>query len=423
MPIIEVQNLSKKYKIHHQKGGYVTLRDILSNVIKHPFRFLKHRAKKVLGLSTDEEFWALKNINFTVEKGEAIGIIGPNGAGKSTLLKILSKITPPTEGSIVMKGKAASLLEVGTGFHPELTGRENIFLNGAILGMTRKEMREKFDAIVEFSGVEKFLDTPVKHYSSGMYVRLAFSVAAHLDPDILIVDEVLAVGDAEFQKKCLGKMDEVTKKEGRTVLFVSHNLSAVRNLCKRTILLEHGTVKMIGPTDAVISKYLAEGTSEKISFSFERKPSLPAQILDIELSDRNGEKTLSLPTSEEWNINIKYAVNNPDLKLVVGINFYSSEGVMFYQTSDCDSVQKMTERKPGIYEAKISIPKNFLVPGLYFLRVIMFSPGVEVYDLVENIKVKITEDKDDIRASLSGGKYAGYIGSIIDWQIKDLLNE
>lgn len=259
-PIIEVKDLSKRYDITHQRGGYIALRDVITNTLKNPFKFLKHKAKTILGRDIKEEFWALKDINFTVHKGEAIGIIGANGAGKSTLLKILSRITPPTTGEVILRGRVASLLEVGTGFHPELTGRENIFLNGAILGMSSKEMAKKFDDIVKFSGVEKFLDTPVKRYSSGMYVRLAFSVAAHMEPDILIVDEVLAVGDAEFQKKCLGKMDEVAKSEGRTVLFVSHNMNAIQKLCKRTVLIEQGKVKMIGDTKEVIASYL-EGSS------------------------------------------------------------------------------------------------------------------------------------------------------------------
>ncbi len=254
--IITVKNISKKYSITSQQGGYVALRDVLTNVAKSPFSFLKHKAKEAVGKTGKEEFWALKDVNFEVEKGEAIGIIGANGAGKSTLLKILTGITPPTTGEIRMRGKVASLLEVGTGFHPELTGRENIFLNGAILGMTKKEIGVKFNDIVKFSGIEKFIDTPVKRYSSGMYVRLAFSVAAHMEPDILLVDEVLAVGDADFQKKCLGKMDEVTKKAGRTILFVSHNMNAIQNLCKRCILLKDGRVEMIGETKNVIKLYL-----------------------------------------------------------------------------------------------------------------------------------------------------------------------
>lgn len=248
--IIEVKNISKKYNIFHQQGGYVALRDVMVNAIAHPLSLFKRKQREV--------FWAVKGVNFEIKQGEVVGIIGRNGAGKSTLLKILSQITPPTEGEIKIHGRVGSLLEVGTGFHPELTGRENIFLNGAILGMQKKEIAKKFDQIVSFAGIEKFLDTPVKYYSSGMYVRLAFSVAAHMETDILIIDEVLAVGDAAFQKKCMGKMEELTSQQGKTILFVSHNMAAVKQLCTKTILLERGSVTMEGPTDAVIEKYLAE---------------------------------------------------------------------------------------------------------------------------------------------------------------------
>lgn len=254
-PIIQIKNLGKRYDITHQRGSYIALRDVIANVFRNPFSFLKSKAKRVVGLEKKEAFWALRGISFDVMPGEVIGIIGKNGAGKSTLLKILTGITPPTEGEALMHGRVSSLLEVGTGFHPELTGRENIFLNGAILGMTRKEIARKFDEIVAFSGVEKFLDTPVKHYSSGMQVRLAFSVAAHIEPDILIVDEVLAVGDAEFQKKSMGKMEEVTRKHGRTILFVSHNLAAVASLCHTTIVLENGAIAFRGPTHEAIEFY------------------------------------------------------------------------------------------------------------------------------------------------------------------------
>lgn len=257
-PIIHIKNIGKKYDIMHQQGGYVALRDVLTNTLRRPFSFAKHKVKEIAGITSKEEFWALKNISFDVRPGEVIGIIGKNGSGKSTLLKILTGITPPTEGEITMRGRIASLLEVGTGFHPELTGRENIFLNGAILGMSQKEIARQFDNIVAFSGVEKFLDTPVKRYSSGMYVRLAFSVAAHMEPDILLIDEVLAVGDAEFQKKCLGKMEEVTSQDGRTILFVSHNMSAIRSLCKKVVLMENGVVKMFGDTETVINHYLEQ---------------------------------------------------------------------------------------------------------------------------------------------------------------------
>lgn len=255
-PILSVKSLSKKYEINHQKGGYVAMRDVLTNAARHPLDAAKYRFAVWTGKITKEDFWALKDVNFEVYPGEAIGIIGSNGSGKSTLLKILSKITPPTSGEIEIQGKVASLLEVGTGFHPELTGRENIFLNGAILGMSQKQIKANFDAIVDFSGVEQFIDTPVKRYSSGMYVRLAFAVAAHLEPDILLVDEVLAVGDAAFQRKCLGKMDEITSAQGRTVIFVSHNMSAIQNLCRRCVLLDHGRVKAVGETKQVIEGYL-----------------------------------------------------------------------------------------------------------------------------------------------------------------------
>src|SRR5256884_7828012 len=248
--IITVENLGKKHSLRHQRNErYTALRDVIAEKALVFFKNLKSGN----GVSVSkEDFWALKDVSFEVQRGEVVGIIGRNGAGKSTLLKILSRITEPTEGRVRIRGRVASLLEVGTGFHPELTGRENIFVNGAILGMTRAEIAKKFDEIVAFAETEKFLDTPVKHYSSGMYVRLAFAVAAHLEPEILIVDEVLAVGDAEFQRKCLGKMEEVSKNEGRTVLFVSHNLGAVARLCTRGLLVEKGDVVTRGAIDETI---------------------------------------------------------------------------------------------------------------------------------------------------------------------------
>lgn len=257
-PILEVHKISKKFKIQHLSGGYLSLRERLFK----GFTFKREET---------EDFWALDDVSFEVKAGESIGIIGRNGAGKSTLLKILSKITPPTKGKIISRGRVASLLEVGTGFHPELTGRENIFFNGSLLGMKRKEIQSKFDEIVDFSGVEKFLDTPLKHYSSGMQLRLAFAVAAFLEPEILIIDEVLAVGDAEFQKKCLGKMEDVSK-SGRTILFVSHNMGAVKNLCSQCILIESGSVKFIGDTDIATDRYLSSGLSntDQNSLSFQR---------------------------------------------------------------------------------------------------------------------------------------------------------
>jgi lipopolysaccharide transport system ATP-binding protein len=251
--IIIVENLGKKYRLRHQarRQRYVALRDVVTEKFKGLFRFRNRR----LETPTSEDFWALKDVSFEIKRGEVVGIIGRNGAGKSTLLKLLSRITEPTEGRLTLRGRIASLLEVGTGFHPELTGRENIFLNGAILGMSRAEIKKKFDEIVAFAEVEKFLDTPVKHYSSGMYVRLAFAVAAHLEPEILVVDEVLAVGDAEFQKKCLGKMENVSRTEGRTVLFVSHNMKAIQTLCRTGIVLENGRVKCRSTVEEALRTY------------------------------------------------------------------------------------------------------------------------------------------------------------------------
>ena len=297
--MIVVENLSKRYLIGHRlaSGGrhnYVALRDIIAraagNFTRKAADFFHGR--QVVQGDTVEQFWALRNLSFEVEQGEVLGIIGHNGAGKSTLLKILSRITEPTEGRVVLGGRVSSLLEVGTGFHPELTGRENIYLNGVILGMTQREIRKKFDEIVAFSEVEKFLDTPVKHFSSGMYVRLAFAVAAHLEPEILIVDEVLAVGDAKFQEKCLGKMKDVASSDGRTVLFVSHNMAAIRELCKRALYLREGSIADEGEPTKVISGYLAAATSYSGKVSLidwkDRVTNNEAKIIALEVRDEGG---------------------------------------------------------------------------------------------------------------------------------------
>lgn len=370
-PIIEVKNLSKEYIISHNVQPYYTLRDSLMQLAKKPFEIF---SKKNIS-NTKEKFLALDDVSFSVMPGEVIGIIGRNGAGKSTLLKILSQITPPSKGSIHLRGRVASLLEVGTGFHPELTGRENIFLNGAILGMTQKEIKNKFDEIVEFAGIEKFLDTPVKRYSSGMYVRLAFAVAAHLEPEILVVDEVLAVGDAEFQKKCLGKMGEVAK-AGRTVLFVSHNMAAIQGLCQQVILLEDGIIKMIGETGEVIRKYVTMAESEldmcpiksgiaKLSMHTEDLMGVKKNafsignpikfIIDIDIEkpivnaalglgilDINGNRIVTFHTlfqySINWNVNkaISMAVEWPECILCAGV--YSYEVALFENKSQMIAV-------------------------------------------------------------------------------------
>jgi lipopolysaccharide transport system ATP-binding protein len=419
--IIEIKNVGKKYNITHQKGGYIALRDVLMNIIKSPFSFLKTKIKRATGFEKQEEFWALKDVNFTVKKGEVVGIIGANGAGKSTLLKILSQITPPTEGEIILRGRVGSLLEVGTGFHPELTGRENIFLNGAILGMKKKEIAKKFDEIVEFAGIGKFLDTPVKYYSSGMYVRLAFSVAAHMEPDILIVDEVLAVGDAEFQKKCLGKMDEITKKEGRTILFVSHNLGAIKQLCSKCVLLEKGQVKNFGETEEVIEKYISSKiNSEKILYAYPENENKQAQILSVEIKNEKNEKVSSFDLKEKININLEYKIYKKCPKTIISLEFFSSDGIMFYLTTDSDTGKHIPEKQTGKYKTTLSIPEMFLNPGNYFLYFTIQSPGVEMYDRIENIPINIKKDDEDIREKYFNGKFYGYISTVINWNTKNI---
>ncbi len=387
-PIIEIRNLGKRYDIQHTRGGYIALRDVLMNIIKKPFSFAKNRVKRAVGISNTEEFWALKNINFSINRGEVVGIIGANGAGKSTLLKILTGITPPSEGEAILRGRVSSLLEVGTGFHPELTGRENIFLNGAILGMKKKEIQKKFDEIVSFAGIEKFLDTPVKHYSSGMYVRLAFSVAAHMEPDILLVDEVLAVGDAEFQKKCLGKMEEVTKESGRTILFVSHNMGAIQNLCSKTILLKDGQIKSIGETDEIIDEYLKDISNRNVADIAKRKDRQgngELKIVDAYLLDNENQRTNSMISGKDTNIAIEYECK-PDIKLknvIIGLGIVSSKGeaVSLFHS-------EMTMANFGIVEGKgkfvCKINNIPLVPGTYFINARIINGG-EVLDYMQNI--------------------------------------
>jgi len=307
--VIKIENIGKRYLIG-KRENYLTLAESLSDFLKNPMNKLKS-----LFDNKGPRFWALKNISFDVKKGEVIGVIGSNGAGKSTLLKILSRITEPTEGRAEIKGRLASLLEVGTGFHPELTGRENVYLNGSILGMRRSEIDIKFDEIVEFSGVRKFLDTPVKRYSSGMYVRLAFSVAAHLEPEILLVDEVLAVGDASFQKKCLGKMRDVSH-EGRTIFFVSHNMAAIQALCSRTILIEKGSVSFDGNSEEAISKYLSnikDESDKELESRVDRTGNGKIIFTKTWITDQKGNKLNTVLSGSDIRIAIEYKAVQSDL--------------------------------------------------------------------------------------------------------------
>lgn len=365
-PIITVKGISKKYNINHQQGGYIALRDIITNAFKNPFSFLKTKTKEILGVETKEIFWALKDINFEVNKGEVIGIIGRNGAGKSTLLKILSQITPPTTGEIRINGTVGSLLEVGTGFHPELTGRENIFLNGSILGMKKKDIIRKFDEIVKFADIEKFLDTPVKYYSSGMYVRLAFSVAAHMETDILIIDEVLAVGDAEFQKKCLGKMNDITKEEERTILFVSHNMEAVEQLCKKCILLKDGQISKIGETDKIIESYQESSTDKKREInmrSFQGPFSKFIKIKDIFINDEKMGKNILQYNPLVFKVSGSSIQDIENFQLTFSI-YYND--VRLFTLFDKISPSIL---KKGNFVSSFKIDKNNLRPGVYSVAI------------------------------------------------------
>ena len=388
--VISVENLSKSYLIGH--GGprekYHSLRD---TIMRHGRNYARKAIDMARGLQiiqgdSVEEFWALKDVSFEVKRGEMLGIIGRNGAGKSTLLKILSRITEPTTGRVTLEGRVASLLEVGTGFHPELTGHENIFLNGAILGMTKVEIKKKFDEIVDFAGVEKFLDTPVKRYSSGMYVRLAFAVAAHLEPEILIIDEVLAVGDAEFQKKCLGKMQDVAG-QGRTVLFVSHNMGAVSQLTKKCVLLGSGQIILNGKTEAAIEKYSGFQDNQQItSFPVElQQREYPgnekARILNLRF-DRNLPNFLS---DENFSFHIRIRANENLARLRVSFTIFTADGIPVGGAFSSDSRQMRALEES---EFRVTLSRPNLAPGYYYCDVGIGSgnpgSGHIDYDVVTN---------------------------------------
>lgn len=385
--VIRAEGLGKKYVIGHraERERYVALRDVLARSAKQLRRKTNDivRGHSQLTSETFEDFWALKDVNFEVRCGEVLGVVGRNGAGKSTLLKILSRITEPSEGRAILRGRVSSLLEVGTGFHPELTGRENVFLNGAILGMPRSDIKKKFDDIVAFAAVEKFVDTPVKRYSSGMYVRLAFAIAAHLEPDILVVDEVLAVGDAEFQKKCLGKMDEVSK-SGKTILFVSHDLSKISTLCTSGILLDAGRVTKIGSISSVVEKYRSgqDSSISKINLSEmrDRTGSGEARVSAIELVGKvHGQS--SYEVGEALSLRIEVNVHREIGKLLIATTINSSDGtpVFCFMNNDEASAWMVTE---GQYEITMSLGNVYLYPGSYSLDVWLGDSNSHRLDLI-----------------------------------------
>jgi len=381
--VIRAEGLGKKYIIGHatERERYMALRDVAARTARNVWKRAADvaRGRAIVRGEATEEFWALKDVSFEVKRGEVLGIIGRNGAGKSTLLKILSRITEPTEGRVTIVGRVASLLEVGTGFHPELTGRENIYLNGAILSMSRAEIRRKFDEIVDFSDVEKFIDTPVKRYSSGMQVRLAFAVAAHLEPEILVIDEVLAVGDAEFQKKCLGKMGEVAKRGGRTVLFVSHNMAAVHALCQRCLVIAAGRNEFLGATTEAIDRYLnAHGRSSvfrKEASGTGRPELIAASVEPLEQTDENQTKlTLNLSVQCDRKINVNIDVRVRD----------SRGAPVGFATFGATMSSTPVSLSPGISDIAMTIDVTCLAVGTYTLSVDITTPWVEYHDRSED---------------------------------------
>jgi ABC-type polysaccharide/polyol phosphate transport system ATPase subunit len=412
--VIRAEGLGKKYVIGHQteRERYTTLRDVLARSGRNLARAAADtlRGRSIVAGDTIEEFWALKDVSFEVKRGEVLGIIGRNGAGKSTLLKILSRITEPSQGRVEIKGRVASLLEVGTGFHPELTGRENIFLNGAILGMTRAEIMRKFDEIVDFSGVEKFLDTPVKRYSSGMYVRLAFAVAAHLEPEILVVDEVLAVGDTEFQKKCLGKMQDVAG-HGRTVLFVSHNVGAIQNLCARAVLLGSGRLILDGTTRQAIERLINASSDQLLTHWRRSQTSRKSRIAEVRLMTDESEVTLS-PWSDPVAIEIDYTISS-ERGAEIGIEVVDESGKLIFFSSEPivgdDAVEDFT--------AKVVVPARLLAPRRYYISVILHIPNNKIIDRCNDVIVVDVVADDQSLYKYGSTEDMGVVTVNLEWKI------
>lgn len=419
-PAVEIKGLSKAYMIGHEReamAGTMTFRDSLVNIARKPYElFTGHQLKK-------EKFWALKDVNLEIQQGDVVGIIGRNGSGKSTLLKVLSRIVEPTKGEVIMRGRVASLLEVGTGFHPELTGRENVYFNGAILGMTRKEIQSKFDEIVAFSEVEKFLDTPVKFYSSGMYVRLAFAVAAHLDPDILIVDEVLAVGDAAFQKKCIGKMKDVAG-QGRTVLFVSHSMDSVRKLCTKAVLMKEGQVLRVDSVDKVVSDYHKTGSLMDTVWT-NTKPGFTENSYvcfnEAKLLVKGKILTSSVRNDQEIKLKLEGEILKTDPGLNIGIALYSDEGDTIFWSFTTDTQATIKSKvKPGNFTAELTLPTGLLNEGDYSVEVLASIHNqqwlYEPYGNVPQVNLSIRDGLS--KSAYWQTKRPGVVAPVLDWEIE-----
>lgn len=424
-PTIRIEHLSKKYVLRHeQRPEYVALRDVIAAGAKRLMRSLKH---PLGGFDSDdpehEEFWALDDVSLDIMPGERVGIIGRNGAGKSTLLKVLSRITEPTKGRVLLEGRLASLLEVGTGFHPELTGRENIFLNGAILGMSKVEIQRKFDAIVDFAEVEKFLDTPVKRYSSGMYVRLAFSVAAHLESDILIVDEVLAVGDAGFQKKCIGKMESVAN-DGRTILFVSHNMGAISELCTRAALMHKGKLIAAGDVPSIVDRYarLTSGETQSRESLREAAEHYPSSIISVRLCNSIGQNSDSFDLAEEVVIEIVFKVRRETAGLQLTVTL-SRNMVDILHSFDTDGDAELPLRAVGMYKATYRVPGMHLKAGAYSASAFIGTPDILIQSLEQIISFNIEEWSINTHSKGYRKERPGHMISPGVWKINQLSTE
>ncbi|HTI50254.1 MAG TPA: ABC transporter ATP-binding protein [Planctomycetaceae bacterium] len=414
-PALRIRNLGKQYQIGLRTRGYKTIREAIVNAVRSPWKRLGHLSGR-----GDEQsfFWALQDVNFDVADGEVLGIIGHNGAGKSTLLKILSQITEPTTGEVEVHGRVGSLLEVGTGFHPELSGRENIYVNGAILGMSRREVKSKFDEIVAFSGVDKFLDTPVKRYSSGMQVRLAFAVAAHLEPEILVVDEVLAVGDQEFQKKCLGKMEEVAG-GGRTVLFVSHNMAAVESLCHRACLLDRGRLVATGPVDEIIRRYLDSGCDLNGDIDLTQHPGRPAHhrpiLTRMRIFDGSGALSPAVRIGGDIRFELDLHSIEPTRVRLLGIRVIDSRGLKLFtcRTKNCGYDQFVVQ---GRVTAGCTIKNLRLVPGRYNLHIMVVSGHQTIDEIGAGLEFEVLPLATEASVNVPAAK-AGVIVPEESWDI------
>lgn len=411
-PAIEIRNLGKQYRLAAAEP-YIALRDIISGTVKNMFRSRQQ----------DDKFWALRDINLDIQPGERVGIIGRNGAGKSTLLKIISRIIPPTTGEATIRGRVGSLLEVGTGFHPELTGRENIFLNGSILGLKKAEINRQLDAIIDFSGVSKFIDTPLKNYSSGMQMRLAFAVASHLESEILLIDEVLAVGDLEFQKKCVQKMEELSIGQGRTVVFVSHNLDSIRNFCQQSILLHEGQVVSKGETGMVIQEYVSSHLNTQAEKSWvnglvsEKKE---VSLQKIWVHNQLGEICTRFDTTEKIGITAEYEVREDQLKFSHGLNIYNQEQVNVFNAHDTRDMMSAVKKDKGLYKVTVWIPGNLLPEGLFDTGFALFNPQ-PLDILVHDQRALTFEVYTDYNKPSARGLYAehfpGIVRPLLDWEL------